>query len=263
MSLNKLFGLNRKVAIVTGGTGHLGCAISESLAQAGARVVIAGRNAKKCEQAALVLAKKYKVTCIGIPMDISSSDSVKNAMTTIHKMMGAIDIRVNNAVYCAMGSPENMSDVDWGYGIDGTLTSVFRCIREAVPFLKKKSGTIINIASMYGFISPDFKIYKDNPDFFSPPNYGAAKAGVIQLTKYYAVYLAHYGIRVNCISPGAFPSSDVKKKKNFVKLLCGKTPQERVGDTQELKGTIIFLASQAASYITGQNIVVDGGWTLW
>ncbi|MDD5585103.1 MAG: SDR family oxidoreductase [Candidatus Omnitrophica bacterium] len=263
MSLNKLFSLNRKVAIVTGGTGHLGRAISQSLAQAGARVVVAGRNDTKCKQIAAALSKKYKVACTGIIMDISSSDSVKSAMATIHKTMGGIDILVNNAVYCTMSSPERMSDAQWGHGIDGTLTSVFRCVREAIPYLKKKTGTIINIASMYGFISPDFKIYKDNPDFFSPPNYGAAKAGVIQLTKYYAVYLAHYGIRVNCVSPGAFPSAEVRKKKNFIKLLCGKTPQERIGSPEELKGTIIFLASQASSYITGQNIIVDGGWTLW
>jgi gluconate 5-dehydrogenase len=116
---------------------------------------------------------------------------------------------------------------------------------------------------MYGVVSPDFRIYDDYKEFFNPPDYGAAKAGVIQLTKYYAAYYAPYNINVNCISPGPFPSPEVQKEIEFIKQLENKNPQKRIGRPDDLKGVVIFLASEASSYITGQNINVDGGWTIW
>lgn len=261
MSILSKFLLNGKAAIVTGGYGHLGKSISGGLAEAGATVIICGRNIDKYRQS---FGKQGNKNISFVKLDISSTTSIKTAFGNIQKEYGRIDLLINNAFYSKGNHPEKMTDEEWNYGIDGTLSSIFRCVREVVPYMKKaKKGSIINISSMYGIISPDFRIYENNPDFFNPPNYGAAKAGVIQLTKYYAVYLAKYNIRVNCISPGAFPSFEVQRKKNFIEKLSEKIPMGRIGNPEELKGTIIFLASDASSYITGQNIIVDGGWTIW
>lgn len=261
MSILSRFSLKGKTAIVTGGAGHLGRHISQGLASAGASVIVCGKDFRKYHQ---VFGSDRSGNISFVKMDISSTTSIKAAYKEIQKKYGTIDILVNSAFYSKGNSPESMTDDVWSYGIDGTLSSVLRCIREVIPYMKKnKKGNIINIASMYGVVSPDFRIYKDSPEVLNPPNYGAAKAGVIQLTKYYAVYLAKYNIRVNCISPGAFPSPVVQKKKNFIEKLSQRIPLGRIGNPDEIPGVVVFLASDASSYITGQNIIVDGGWTIW
>lgn len=258
MNVLSKFSLSGKVAVVTGGYGHLGKSLCEGMAEAGAYVVVAGKSREKF----MMVFPDFGVSKISFEKtDISTTASIKTAFKKIEKHFGRIDILVNNAFYAEGDSPEAMTDAEWNNGIDGTLSSVFRCIREAIPYMKKSGGNIINVSSMYGTVSPDFRIYRDNPEFFNPPNYGAAKAGVIQLTRYFAVYLAGYGIRVNCVSPGAFPSPSVQKKKKFIKVLSREIPLGRIGEPDELKGITAFLASDAASYVTGQNFIVDGGWT--
>jgi gluconate 5-dehydrogenase len=126
----------------------------------------------------------------------------------------------------------------------------------------KKQGVIINISSMYGIVSPDPRIYGDS-GYNNPPDYGAGKAGIIQFTKYAACHLAAKGIRVNAVSPGPFPGAEVQKNEAFITNLKNKVPLGRIGQPADLKGVVVFLASDASSYITGQNIIVDGGWTVW
>ncbi|GAK94377.1 3-oxoacyl-[acyl-carrier protein] reductase [Nonlabens ulvanivorans] len=115
---------------------------------------------------------------------------------------------------------------------------------------------------MYGVLAPDFSIYKDCPQFLNPPHYGAAKAGVIQLTKYYASYLGGYNINVNTVTPGPFPSLGVQENLNFVEELKKKTVLGRIGFPEDLAGIFTFLVSDAANYVTGQNFIIDGGWTI-
>jgi NAD(P)-dependent dehydrogenase (short-subunit alcohol dehydrogenase family) len=257
-----LFGLRGKVAVVTGGYGYLGRGFCKGLVDAEASVIVAGRNYDSFKHA-FGRGSSRKVTFE--QMDISSEESIKTAFENIYKRTGRIDVLVNCACYSAgFGNPAEMSLSDFNYGVDGTLSSVFRCVKLVVPYMKKaKRGSIINVSSMYGVVSPDFSIYKGYKKQFSQPNYGAAKAGVIQLTRYYAVYLAGYGIRVNCISPGAFPKPEVMKQKKFSQKLLAKIPMGRVGRPDDLEGAIVFLASDASSYMTGQNIIIDGGWTAW
>lgn len=260
MNILTKFSLAEKIAIVTGGYGHLGKYICEGLAEAGAKVIVCGKSESRFNQVFYNNTKSLSF----LHIDISSTKSIKTTFAKISKKYGTLDILINNAFYIKGQSPEAITDAEWNCGIDGTLNSVFRCIREIIPYMKKQEkGNIINIASMYGFISPDFKIYQENPEFFNPPHYGSAKAGVIQLTKYYAVYLSKFNIRVNCISPGAFPSPDARIQKNFIKRLSQNIPLGRIGDPEELKGIVVFLASDASSYMTGQNVIVDGGWTIW
>ena len=262
MGQEGLFSLSGKVAVVTGGYGHLGRGFCKGLADAGASVVAAGPNCDKFKRA---FERSNNCKIAFERMDVSSEESIKTAFENIYKRTRRIDILVNGAFYSrGFGDPAEMSSSDWDYGVDGMLNSVFRCIKLVVPYMRRaKKGNIINISSMYGVVSPDFSIYKGHERQFSQPNYGATKAGVIQLTRYYAVYLAGYGIRVNCVSPGAFPKPEVMKQKKFSEKLLAKIPMGRIGRPDELKGAVVFLASDASSYMTGQNIIIDGGWTAW
>jgi gluconate 5-dehydrogenase len=140
---------------------------------------------------------------------------------------------------------------------------VFRTIKAAAPLLAKRRGNIVSIASMYGHVAPDYRMY-DSERFANPPSYGAAKAGVIQLTKYLSSFLAPHGIRCNCISPGPFPfESTQKENPDFIERLKAKNPTNRIGAPPDIKGIAALLCSDAGAYINGQNICVDGGWAAW
>ncbi len=254
MNVLDSFKLDGKVAVVTGGYGHLGKAMSMALKEAGAEVFIAGRDKEKFLNAFGDANFEF------VEMDILKTESIRKAFKSIASKNGKIDILINNAVNLKWGDAF-MDDETWNSGVDGVLNSVFRCIREVVGFMKD-GGSIVNISSMYGIVSPDFRIYEGYEKYTNPPHYGAAKAGVIQLTKYYAVKLAPT-IRVNCISPGPFPSKEVQKSKGFIENLKNRVPLKRIGKPDELKGAVLFLASDASSFITGHNLIVDGGWTIW
>ncbi|SFG62533.1 SDR family oxidoreductase [Pedobacter insulae] len=255
------FDLKSKVVLITGGYGHLGRAITESLVYHGAKVYVLGRDVDKfnlCfnENAALDKNLFFEET------DVSNTISIKNSFNKIFSVEGRIDVLVNNAFYSKGQSPEKMTDEEWSYGIDGNLGSTFRCMREIIPFFKElKGGKIINVSSMYGIVAPQFEVYEGFPSFLNPPHYGAAKAGVIQMTKYYASYLGHLNINVNTITPGPFPSNSVKVNEGFIKALESKTCLNKIGEPEDLAGAFVFLASDASNFITGQNLIIDGGWT--
>ena len=255
------FNLKEKVVILTGGYGYLGKAIAESLLFHNATVYVLGKSKEKFtaafQEISVDASQLHFLTC-----DVSLSESIQTAFQQVFDKEGKIDVLINNAFYSKGQSPETMTDEEWSFGIDGTLSSVFRSIREIIPFYKKaNSGKIINVASMYGVVAPQFEIYDDFPAFLNPPHYGAAKAGIIQLTKYYASFLGKYDVQVNAVTPGPFPSDSVRESKGFVKALESKTSLNRIGKPEDLAGAFVFLASDTADFITGQNIVVDGGWT--
>ncbi len=262
MSLANMFSLDGRVAVVTGGAGHLGYAISHALAEAGAEVYIGSTNYEKCRTAADGINRETGGKAKGILLDIRSTEAVQKSFAAIVEATGKIDILVNNAFYTS-GQGLDMVDRDWQVGLDGTAGSVFRATREIVPYMEKAgAGSIINIASMYGLVSPDSSVYT-KPEYANPPNYGAGKAAVIQFSRYAACYLAPKGIRVNTVSPGPFPSAKVQADKEFMTALGKKVPLGRIGRPHEIKGIIVFLASEAASYVTGANFCIDGGWTAW
>lgn len=261
MNILEQFRLDDKVALVTGGYSNLGKAITEAFLEAGARTIVCGRNEATYRETFPRNLDKLHFEYL----DISSTESIIRCYENVMKQHGRIDILVNNAVYSKGSLPENITDKEWEFSIDGVLNSVYRCIREVIPYFQKSGkGNIINVSSMYGMVSPDFRIYEGkNKKFFNPPNYGAAKAGVIQLTRYMAVYLAQYNIRVNCLTPGPFPSKKVQKNRDFIEKLKAKNPSGRIGSPEDLKAPIVFLASDASSFVIGHNLVVDGGWTIW
>jgi len=249
-----MINLEGKVIAITGGYGYLGQAIVKSLSAHGAKVFLLGRDRNKFEHA-IGNALATFVEC-----DISSTESVQGAFSHLDKF--EVDVLINNAFYSSGQSPEELSDEDFATGIDGTLGSVFRCLRAVMPgMISRKKGSVINVASMYGVVAPDFAVYDSSPQFLNPPHYGAAKAAVLQLSRYYASYLGKYGITVNSVTPGPFPSAEVQCDAQFVEKLAKNTMLGRIGQPEELAGVFVFLASDASRYVTGQNFVVDGGWT--
>ena len=261
MNVIDLLSLKDQVAIVTGGAGHLGKAMTEALYEAGARVYVIARNKVTFDE-----CKFDKDKVFFIKGDIMSKDSLNNCFQKVFDENNRIDILINNAFHLAgEGLPEQISDEDWAETSEGVLGSVFRAIREVIPFMEKNNyGKIINIGSMYGVVSPNLSMY-DIPcqDNLNPLHYGTLKAGVIQMTKYLGAYLIEKNINVNAISPGTYPSPNVQKDEVFVKRLKTKNPANRIGQPDDLKGVTLLLASHASDYIVGQNLIVDGGWTIW
>ena len=264
-TIEELFNLKEKVAIITGGAGHLGTAISEALAEAGANVVIASRNVDNCKALAKKLSQNYP-KAIGLKLDINSEESIFKLVEEVISKFGRLDILFNNAISGKSRKElEQMPVEEFESTLHGGLTSYFCMIKACVPHIKKiGKGSIVNIASMYGFIAPHFEIYRDKDEYFSPVNYHACKGGVVQMTRYMASYFAKDNIRVNTISPGPFPGPQIIQESPwFEEELAHQNPMNRIGKPWELKGAALFLASDASTYITGHNLVVDGGWTIW
>lgn len=260
MNTLELFSLKGRTALITGGCGHLGRAMTMALADAGALVYVAGTSRDKFENVFGADAALHFVE-----IDIMDSVSIRKAFAQVAAETGSIDVLINNAAqYAGIGKrSEDLTDDDWARCIDGIAGSVYKCIREVLPFMKK-GGSIVNIASMYGIVSPYLAVYEPPCEAsLIPVNYSAAKASVIQTTRYFGTYLIERGIRVNSISPGPFPSPKVQENKVFADRLRDKNPSHRLGDPEDLKGAVLFLASDASRYVVGQNIQVDGGWTIW
>lgn len=265
-----LFRLDKRVALITGATGHLGRFMSEALCEAGCHVILGGRsNSKLAVFAEELRSKQYFVsTALFDVTDYNKFELILNEIDNTH---ARLDIIVNNAhEYSGLtGNVKTMNFKKFNHSYDICVTATFHMVQLAKCLLKKTAArsvggaSIINIASMYGMVSSDPNIYGDT-ELDDPAYYGSAKAGLIQLTRYLACRLAAYKIRVNAISPGPFPPDSVKEKHpSLIVELCKKNPMQRTGAAWELKGPLLFLASDASSYVTGINLPVDGGWTSW
>lgn len=261
MNTLDLFSLKGKTAIVTGGCGHLGRAMVSALADADGTVFVAGTNRDKFisvfgEDTDLKFAQ----------IDIMDTKSIQEAFASVAKQSnGKIDILINCAAqYAGIGiKSEDLTDEEWNKCFEGIAGSTYKCIREILPYMEG-GGSIINIASMYGKVIPHLSVY-DTPCESSliPVTYCAGKASVIELTENLGRSLIERGIRVNCISPGPFPATSVNQLDELAKRLRDRSPSKRLGEPEELRGAVLFLASDASKFVVGQNIQVDGGWTLW
>ena len=263
----KLFRLDGRVALVTGAAGYLGRSISSILAEAGAQVLLNGRSAKVTELASELKERGLKASAV--VFDVMAEAEVEAAIKGIETEYGRLDILVNNAYSGRTGTVETATSEDFRAAYEIAVTDAFRLVQASrhllVAAARNNPGgaAVINIASMYGMVSPDPSLYGDS-GMNNPPFYGAAKGGLIQLTRYLACHLAGSKIRVNSISPGPFPPPKIAvEKPDFYERLCSRNPMGRIGDPDELRGPVLLLASDAGSYITGINLPVDGGWTAW
>lgn len=268
-SMPKLFSLQDRVALITGATGHLGREMVTALASAGAHVIINSRSEDKLQSFAEQLkASGFEVTIC--QLDITDKAGVTANIPTLLSRFGKLDILVNNAYAGLPGELQKAMHEDFSNAYDIAVSSAFHLIKTCLPFMDKtafnkteSSSSIINITSMYAQVSPDPAIY-GNSGFNNPPYYGAAKAGLLQLTRYLACHYAKQGIRVNAISPGPFPPESISNEQpEFYQNLCAKLPMNRIGTAHEIQGPLLFLASDASSFVTGTELKVDGGWTAW
>lgn len=261
-SIQDLFDLSGRVAIVTGAAGWLGSAMSRALAEAGARVVVTSRDGDQAAAFASTLAGEGH---FGLAFSQDDTDTIPDFVAEVVDRAGRIDILVNNAYGGTAPDIDSATAEDFDHAYHTGVTAYFLLAREVVFHLRKRNapGSIINIGSMYGVVASYPDAYVDLA-VNSPPNYHGLKGGIVHLTRHLAAYWAADGVRVNAISPGPFPSPRVKEAiPDFIERLNAKTPMGRMGLPQELKGLTVLLASDAGSYITGQNILVDGGWTAW
>lgn len=262
-----IFSMQDKVVVFTGGCGNLGKVMVKALLTYGAKVAVPSRTDKF---GAEYNEWKENGNLFFIQTDLSKTEDTKNAFSLIANRFGKIDVLVNCAAYGGGAGGKScefrldkIPDETWEEGVDGTLGVVFRCTREVIPYFETNGGgVIVNVGSMYGMISPDFDIYGENIPW-NPPTYGAGKAGVLQFTRYCASALARKNIRVNAITPGAFPNITDKTDMDFIGRLSSKIMLKRTGKAEELNGALLLLCSDASSFMTGTNIVVDGGMTQW
>jgi NAD(P)-dependent dehydrogenase (short-subunit alcohol dehydrogenase family) len=261
--IHDLISLENTTSLVTGGSGHLGAAISETLAELGSNVIVVGRNLEKGTSFVEHLKNKFNISSSFFQVDLNSKDSIE---LFTQKLDEPINILVNNAfTWPSTFNIENTTWDDFGNTLTSGITSPFYITKLITKSMKNNGGSIINIASMYGMVSPNFKIYHEQPKMGNALSYNAAKSAIIQMSKYMAVYYAKWNIRVNSISPGPFPRPGTfsNGKEWFEEELKGMNPLHMLGEPWHLKGGVALLASSLGSYITGQNISIDGGWTTW
>jgi NAD(P)-dependent dehydrogenase (short-subunit alcohol dehydrogenase family) len=265
MNTLQLFDLSNKIAIVTGGTGLFGKPISTSLAEAGAHVIIASRNIEKCQIVAEEL-KSAGSKASGAFLDLSDEKSIDDLVKSIIKQYLQIDILVNNSVSrVGYKKLEETTKADWEQAQQINSTGLMLINKAVVEqMVKQKAGSIINIGSIQGAVGPNFEVY-GSTGMTSPLNYTYDKWGMVGLTKWMANYYGKYNIRVNCISPGGYgPGIEASFGENeFTHNYKKLTPLGRFATDDDIKGAIVFLASDASSYVTGHNLLVDGGWTSW
>ena len=263
-TLAELMSLKGKRALVTGGAGLLGGEISDTLAELGADVIVASRDLQRCREKIRQMEADFPGgKHHAYQIDIGDMESIKSCVSAVDRELGGFDILVTCAWSGRKNDWDSINDEDWDHDIEICLNGVFRLIKASTDILKRSKGVILTIGSMYGHVAPDYRLYDGVPQA-NPPSYGAAKAGIIQLTRYLASFLAPYGIRANCISPGPFPFEEViNQYPVFKERLCNKNPLGRLGSSHEIKGAVALLCTDASSYMTGQNICVDGGWTIW
>lgn len=253
------FSLRRKICVITGGAGLLGSELAAAFLGSGAVVVVADIKKKSAKE----LTRLYP-EAIGqiysFSVDVTKPSSVHTLVRSVEKKVGPIDVWINNAgvgVFTPFAS-RTMKEFDRVMNIN--LKGTFNGIQAvSIGMAKRRRGVIINIGSIYGVVSPDPRIYGGSKRNSSEV-YGASKAAVIQMTKYFAAHLAPSQIRVNCVSPGGIFNS---QSPGFVRNYVRKTPLGRMALAGDIAGGVVYLASDASAYVTGQNLLIDGGWTLW
>jgi NAD(P)-dependent dehydrogenase (short-subunit alcohol dehydrogenase family) len=259
--------LHGRTALITGGAGHIGCAVAEALAECGASVALADRVAAAPQSAAQKIGESFYVAAVGIGCDMTSDKETSALPQQVAGMLGGLDILVNCAAFVGTTNLEGwtvpleeQNITTWRAALEINLTACFSLSRAAVPLLKRsRHGSIINIASIYGVCGPDMRLYHDVPGMGCPAAYAAGKGGLIQLTRWLATVLAP-DVRVNSISPGGVWRNQNEK---FHKRYIDRVPLGRMAVEEDFKGVAAWLAGDMSAYVTGQNIMIDGGFSCW
>jgi NAD(P)-dependent dehydrogenase (short-subunit alcohol dehydrogenase family) len=262
-SLKGLLDLKGRAALIIGGTGYLGIAMSEALAEAGARVAVGSRSRQRADATVQQLPGVTDLH-LGLRCDAANEKCIRQCVDQAAKHFGRLDILVNSIAGGASAGLDRIRWLDMEESLGLNLIGPFIASQQAAVHMRRvRGGSIIHVGSMYGVVSSYPQVYEGIANS-SPPAYHAAKAALIHLTRYQAVYWAKDNIRVNCLSPGPFPRPvQHAGRAEFLQRLADRVPLGRCGVNWEIKGPVVFLASEASSFITGHNLVIDGGWTAW
>jgi len=260
-----LISMRSRVAAVTGGSGHIGSAFARALAQVGCDICILDIATDQAYEQASILQNEYDIRASAFNVDLTDEKALEAAVEHIRREHGRLDVLVNNAAYAKLALPkdgktlEQQTVAQWEANIDVSLKGTFLATKAFVPLMCAISkGVVINIASIYGVVGPDMRLY-DNTEMVNPAWYSAAKGGIIQLTRYLATTLAPE-IRVNCIAPGGVWRG---QPESFYSQYIARTPLRRMATEEDLCGALVYFATDLSKYVTGQVLIVDGGWTAW
>lgn len=260
-----MFNMTGLHVLVTGATGYLGREMVCGLGKQGAHVLINSRSSDRCNEL-LSTCLEMGISAEATPFDISDEQQRTDFLQNMADRK--LHVLINNAYAGGGGNLRSSSSDDYRNSYEINIVAAQGLLQGLLPMLQRAvdedaHASIINISSMYGVVSPDPRIYETEQGT-NPPFYGAVKAALLQWTRYAACELGPLGIRVNAISPGAFPSLAVQNSKpDFIQKLAAKAPLNRVGQAHEIIGPVCFLASRASSFVNGANLSVDGGWTSW
>jgi len=265
-SLREMMSLDGRVALVTGGAGHIGRAIGNALAELGAGIAIADIAASGGEETAATLAANFPVRAAAFSCDLEQPAAVKELPRQVREKFGRIDILVNCAAFVGTSSLEGwavpferQSPETWRRALEVNLTAPFILVQAAAEDLAASGhGSVINISSIYGLAGPDWRLY-EGTNLGNPAAYAASKGGLIQMTRWLATTMAPK-VRVNAIAPGGVFRDTPEP---FLTRYISRTPLARMATEEDLKGAVAYLASDLSAYVTGQCLAVDGGWTAW
>lgn len=264
--LKELMDLKGRVALITGGTGHLGCTMAEALAELGAAVAILDLDPAACQTRAETIAQEHGVASLGLACDLADEAATRSAPDRVARALGGLDILINCAAFVGTSQLEGwvtpfaqQSAETWRAALEVNLTSAFVLTQAAAPLLAARGrGSVINLASIYGILGPDMRLYEGTA-MGNPAAYAASKGGLLQLTRWLATVLAPR-VRVNGISLGGVWRN---QPEAFVERYQARAPQGRMANEEDIKGAAAYLASDLSAYVTGHNLVVDGGWSAW
>lgn len=268
---SELFDVSNKNIILTGSAGLLGSHYADFLSSNGANLILVDINEKQNKKLEKLISSKYDTKVHSYTCDLSNKDQISSLKKSVLKDFKKIDILINNAAYTTKSSItkktkktpfEKFSYDEWQNSLAVNLTSVFLFCQEfGEVMLKQQKGVIVNISSIYGIVGADQRIYEKS-DFNLPVSYAATKGSIINLTRYLAAYWYKKNIRVNTLSLGGVMDKNYQKS-DFIKRYSEKAILGRMANKNDFDGALLFLISDASSYVTGSNLVVDGGWTAW
>ena len=269
-SIFRLFDLHNRTIILTGSAGLLGTQYAHILSEAGANVILIDIQDEKNKNLEKILSKKYHTTPTAYNIDITDETQIKILKQKIIKEYGRIDGLINNAFlnHAIKQSKSGSTPLEsfpleiWNKSLEINLTAVFLCCREFGSYMaQKRNGVIVNISSIYGMIGADQRIYGKSK-INSPVSYAASKGGIVNLTRYLAAYWHRKNVRVNTLTLGGVQDESYHSKK-FIESYSSKTILGRMAEKDDYVGAMLFLVSDASSYMTGSNLIIDGGWTAW
>ena len=264
--LTKLMNMKNRTVLITGGAGHIGREAAEAVAELGAKVALADLDGDACWAVAADIARKKKAEVQAFTVDVADEEAVRTLPRRVKEAFGSVDVLINTAAFVGTTGLEGwvvpfaeQTLGTWRQALEVNLTAAFSLVQAAAPHLRENGhGSVIILSSIYGLVGPDLRLYEGTA-MGNPAAYAAAKGGLIQLTRWLSTVMAP-DVRVNALTPGGIWRN---QPDSFVERYTERVPLGRMASEEDLKGAIAYLSSDLSSYVTGQNLIVDGGWTAW